>query len=164
MSAREFQEAPYFDNMLVSAIRFLDSLPAKTANEKSQFMRGLPRIMNQFPKSVLEKKVLPALLEEMKDRELLSVILQNAFKIIGLMPSGRRTFAERVIPKLREVYLTGTNTKGPGQDRDSLKEAGLMVILENMGMVAEHSTGKEFKDGEHDRHIADRSAVSNLRV
>jgi len=146
LSAREFQQAQYFDNILVSTIRFLDSLPAKTPNEKSQFMRGLPRILNQFPKSVLEKKVLPALLEETKDRELLSLVLQNVFKIITTLPSGKRPFTEKVIPRLREVFLSGS-TKGVAPERDSLKEAGLMVLLENMQTVAENSSGKEFKDG-----------------
>ncbi|GME25011.1 hypothetical protein GTA08_BOTSDO05305 [Neofusicoccum parvum] len=107
LNAREFQEAQYFDNILVSTIRFLDSLPAKTPAEKSQFMRGLPRVLNQFPKSVLEKKVLPALLEELKDRELLSIVLQNIFKIISMVPSGKRSFCDKVIPRLREVFLNG---------------------------------------------------------
>lgn len=107
LNAREFQQAQYFDNILVSTIRFLDSLPAKTPNEKSQFMRGLPRILKEFPKSVMEKKVLPALLEETKDRELLSLVLQNVFTIVKMLPSGKRAFTEKVIPKLRETFLTG---------------------------------------------------------
>lgn len=148
MDAREFQQAQYFDNILVSTIRFLDSLPAKTPNEKSQFMRGLPRILTQFPKSVMEKKILPALLEEMKDRELLTLILQNVFKIITMLPAGKRAFTEKVIPKLRETFVSGTtaNAKGAAPERDSLKEAGLMVLLENMQVAADNSSGKEFKD------------------
>ncbi|KAF2003231.1 protein kinase-like protein Scy1 [Amniculicola lignicola CBS 123094] len=147
MDAREFQQAQYFDNILVSTIRFLDSLPAKTPNEKSQFMRGLPRILNQFPKSVLDKKVLPALLEEMKDRELLALVLQSVFKIITMVPSGKRSFTEKVIPRLREIFLSGAvPAKGASQERDSLKEAGLMVLLEHMNVAAENSSGKEFKD------------------
>lgn len=146
LNAREFQQAQYFDNILVSTIRFLDSLPAKTPNEKSQFMRGLPRILNQFPKSVLEKKVLPALLDEMKDRDLLSLVLQNVFKIIAAMPSGKRSFTEKVIPRLREVFLSTSGAKGAAPERDSAKEAGLMVLLENMAIIAENSSGKEFKD------------------
>jgi SCY1-like protein 2 len=146
LDAREFQQAQYFDNILVSTIRFLDSLPAKTPHEKSQFMRGLPRILNQFPKSVLDKKILPALLEEMKDRELLTLILQNVFKIVTMLPSGKRVFTEKVIPKLRETFLSAAQAKAPAQERDSLKEAGLMVLLENMQIVAENSGGKEFKD------------------
>ncbi|KAF2704525.1 hypothetical protein K504DRAFT_449523 [Pleomassaria siparia CBS 279.74] len=148
LDAREFQQAQYFDNILVSTIRFLDSLPAKTPNEKTQFLRGLPRILNQFPKSVLEKKVLPALLEETKDRELLALVLQNVFKMISMLPSGKRAFTEKVIPKLRETFLSTPAAAGKGttQDRDSLKEAGLMVLLENMNIAAENSSGKEFKD------------------
>ncbi|KAF9740906.1 hypothetical protein PMIN06_011181 [Paraphaeosphaeria minitans] len=144
INAREFQQAQYFDNILVSTIRFLDALPAKTPNEKQQFLRGLPRILKEFPKSVMEKKVLPALLEETKDRELLALILQNCFKIITMLPSGKRAFTERVIPKLRETFLA--TSKGPAQERDSLKEAGLMVILENISVAADNCGGKEFKD------------------
>ena len=163
LSAREFQQAQYFDNILVSTIRFLDSLPAKTPNEKSQFMRGLPRILNQFPKSVLEKKVLPALLEETKDRELLSLVLQNVFKIIAALPSGKRPFTEKVIPRLREVFLSSSN-KGATPERDSLKEAGLMVLLENMQTVAENSSGKEFKDGKSTNCLSTHSLLILLDI
>lgn len=139
LSAKEFQEANYFDNILVSTIRFLDALPAKTPNEKMQFMRGLPRIMPQFPKSVLEKKVLPALLEEMKDKELLAPIMTNMFAMIRAMPTGKRAFTEMVVPKLREVFVTNRSA-----ERDSSKEAGLMVLLEHMQTVADNCSGKEF--------------------
>ena len=147
MNAREFQQSQFFDNILVSAIRFLDTLPAKTPNEKSQFMRGLPRILNDFPKSVLDKKVLPALLEETKDRELLFLILQNVFKIIRILPSAKRVFPDKVIPQLREVFLTSSG-RSVQSERDTAKEAGLVVVLENIDVIAENSSGKEFKEGE----------------
>ncbi|KAF2428851.1 kinase-like protein [Tothia fuscella] len=146
LNAREFQQADYFDNILVNTIRFLEALPAKTPGEKSQFLRGLPRILNQFPKNVLEKKVLPALLEEMKDRELISLILANVFKMIKIMPSGKRAFSEKIIPRLRDVFLTTSIAKGAAPERDSSKEAGLMVLLENMNVIAENTSGNEFKD------------------
>lgn len=146
MNAREFQQSQYFDNILVSTIRFLESLPAKTPNEKSQFMRGLQRVIPEFPVSVLERKILGALLEEMKDRELLPLILQNIFKILKRLPNGRRVFPEKIIPRLKEIFLTGRN-KGTAQERDAKKDAGLMVVLENMNVVAENCSGKEFKDG-----------------
>ena len=151
MTAREFQQSPYFDNILVSTIRFLDSLPAKTPGEKAQFMRGLSRVIPSFPKSVLEKKVLPALLEEMKDRDLLSLILQNIFKIIQILPSGKRSFAEKILPRLREIFLppSAQKTPAPGTERDVAKEAGLMVLLENIVIITENCSGKEFKDGEN---------------
>lgn len=146
MNAREFQQSQYFDNVLVSTIRFLESLPAKNPNEKSQFLRGLQRVLPEFPPSVLERKLLGALLDEMKDRELLPLILQNVFSILQRIPNGRRTFPEKVIPRLKEVF--GTTSNKSTQDRDSKKDAGLMVVLENMKLVAENCSGMEFKDGE----------------
>ncbi|CAD0107182.1 unnamed protein product [Aureobasidium uvarum] len=145
LNAMEFQQAQYFDNILVSTIRFLDDLPAKTPNEKVQFMRGLAKIMPQFPKSVLERKLLPALLEEMKDRELLAPILLNVFAIIKASPSGKRAFTEKVIPRLRDIFLVQSNAKSPAE-RDTTKEAGLMIVLENMKVVADNCSGKEFRD------------------
>ncbi|KAF2768006.1 kinase-like protein [Teratosphaeria nubilosa] len=141
LSAKEFQDASYFDNILVSTIRFLDALPAKTPNEKAAFMRGLPRIMPQFPKSVLEKKVLPALLEEMKDKELLAPIMTNIFAMVKTMPTGKRAFSTIVVPKLREVFITNRSA-----EKDTSKEAGIMILLENMETAASNSTGKEFRD------------------
>lgn len=145
MNAREFQQSQFFDNILVSSIRFLDSLPAKTPNEKTQFLRGLTRILEQFPKAVLEKKVLPALLEETKDKELLSLILANVFKIIKILPTGKRAFMDTVIKYLRDIFLTSGKTSSV--ERDPAKEAGLVVILENMELIGGSCTGKEFKDG-----------------
>jgi SCY1-like protein 2 len=144
MTAHEFQESEYFDNILVSTIRFLDSFPAKTPNEKSLFMRGLVKVLPSFPKSVMERKILPALLEELKDKELLSLILQNVFKIIELLPSARRAFGDKVRPALKEIFVANAKQ---GQEKDPARDAGLMVFLENLSLAAENSSGKEFKDG-----------------
>ncbi|KAJ5081447.1 hypothetical protein NUU61_009711 [Penicillium alfredii] len=144
MNAREFQQSQYFDNILVSTIRFLESLPTKNSNEKSQFLRGLQRVLPEFPVSVLERKLLGVLLEEMKDRELLALILQNVFSILQRIPNGRRTFPEKIIPQLKEVFGTGSGK--PSQERDSKKDAGLMVVLEHMKLISQNCSGLEFKD------------------
>ncbi|KAI1387776.1 ARM repeat-containing protein [Hypoxylon trugodes] len=143
MTAREFQESEYFDNILVSTIRFLDAFPAKTPNEKAQFMRGLNKVLPSFPKSVMEKKVLPALLEELKDKDLLSLILQNVFKIMDLLPSSRRAFSEKIRPRIKEIFVVNAKQT---QEKDPARDAGLMVVLENTSQIAENSSGKEFKD------------------
>jgi SCY1-like protein 2 len=129
--------------VLVSTIRFLESLPAKSPNEKSQFLRGLQRVLPEFPVSVLERKLLGALMDELKDRELLALILQNVFGILRRIPSGRRVFPEKIIPRLKEVFGTDSGKT----ERDSKKDAGLMVVLENMKLVADNCSGMEFKDG-----------------
>lgn len=146
LTAKEFQESEYFDNVLVSTIRFLDAFPAKTPNEKNQFLRGLARVLPSFPKSVIEKKLLPALLEELKDRDLLSLILGNVFKILELLPSSRRAFCDKVRPVLKDIFVV--NAKQGQQEKDPARDAGLMVFLENLSVCADNCSGKEFKDGE----------------
>jgi SCY1-like protein 2 len=146
MTAKEFQQSSYFNSILISTIRFLDELPAKTPKEKAQFMRGLTQVLGSFPTTLLEKKLLPALLEEMKDRDILSLILQNVFKIINILPNGRRPFTEKIIPRLREIFLPPSNAKGP-PERDPAKESSLLVLLEHITQIANNCSGKEFKDG-----------------
>lgn len=145
LNSREFQQSAFFDNILVSSIRFMDALPAKTPNEKSAFMRGLPKILDQFPKSVLEKKILPALLEETKDKDLLSLLLQNVFKTIRILPSGQRVMSDKILPQLRETFLSGGG-KTTQHERDSTKDAGLVVVLENIELIGNNCNGKEFKN------------------
>lgn len=57
ISSIEFQNSKYFDNLLVSTMKFLENFPEKTREEKGQFMKGLARVLNQFPERVLKRKV-----------------------------------------------------------------------------------------------------------
>ena len=84
----------------------------------------------------------------MKDRELLSLILQNVFKIINMLPNGRRPFTEKIIPRLREIFLPPNNAR-TAPERDPTKEAGLMVLLEHIAQITNNCSGKEFKDGSY---------------
>lgn len=167
MNAREFQQSEYFDNILISTIRFLESLPAKTPNEKSQFMRGLQRVLPEFPASVLEKKILGVLLDETKDRELLPLILQNVFGILKRIPSGRRIFPEKIVPRLKEIFPT---SPGKPAVHDSKRDAGLMILLENMSVVADNCSGRELKDGtrisfsKKDERLIDLDILPLLRM
>lgn len=61
MTPADFQNSKYFDNLLVSTMKFLESFPEKTREEKAQFMKGLSRVLGQFPERVLKKKVRRAL-------------------------------------------------------------------------------------------------------
>jgi len=162
LTAREFQQNSYFDNILVSALRFLESLPAKTVSEKSSFMRGLLRVLPQFPKSVLEKKVLPILVEELKDKELLPLLLPNIFSIIDNTPGGSRLFSERVLKRLKTIYLPNGPSEQPPRSPTptptqatpkkasagigSSLESGLVVILDHLSTIIAKTTATEFKE------------------
>ncbi|CUS06988.1 unnamed protein product [Tuber aestivum] len=153
VTAREFQQSPYFDNILVSTLRFLESLPAKTPSEKSAFMRGLPKVLPQFPRSVLEKKILPGLVEELRDGSMLALVLPNIFLIAE--NASARLFSEKVLPRLKEVFLihvpSATEPKTAAakvaeRERETGREGGLTVLLSNLNIIKDKTTAKEFKE------------------
>lgn len=57
MSALEFQSSKFFDNILVSTMKYMENFAEKTRDDKSQFMKGLLRVLPQFPERVLLRKV-----------------------------------------------------------------------------------------------------------
>ncbi|KAI5799935.1 kinase-like domain-containing protein [Geopyxis carbonaria] len=156
INARDFQQSEYFDNILVSTLRFLDNFPAKTPSEKNAFMRGLPKILPQFPRSVLEKKILLGLVEELRDGSLLALVLPNIFLIAESATS--RLFSEKVLGRLKEVFIHASSTtqstnehksaaaKVAEREREAGKEGGLTVILSKLGLIKEKTTALEFKE------------------
>ena len=57
MNAVEFQTSKFFDNILVSTMRYMENFAEKTRDDKAQFMKGLLRVLPQFPERVLMRKV-----------------------------------------------------------------------------------------------------------
>ncbi|KAK6529319.1 hypothetical protein TWF281_008496 [Arthrobotrys megalospora] len=156
LTAKEFQEAGYFDNILVSTIRFLDNFPAKSANEKNAFMRGLPKVLPQFPTGVAQRKVLPMLVEELKDKgELLPWTLAAVLTLLEGLPAGSRLIGEKVLPAFRATFDLGkkkdpatevsSSVPRPGTERDG-RDAALAVMVERLAVLREKCTLTEFRD------------------
>jgi SCY1-like protein 2 len=57
MNAVDFQSSKFFDNILVSTMKYMENFAEKTRDDKGQFMKGLFRVLPQFPERVLFKKV-----------------------------------------------------------------------------------------------------------
>ncbi|KAK6511811.1 hypothetical protein TWF481_000717 [Arthrobotrys musiformis] len=156
LTAKEFQEAGYFDNILVSTIRFLDNFPAKSANEKNAFMRGLPKVLPQFPTGVAQRKILPMLVEELKDKgELLPWTLAAVLTLLEGLPAGSRLIGEKVLPAFRATFDLGkkkdatgevsSSAPRPGTERDG-RDAALAVMVERLAVLREKCTISEFRD------------------
>ncbi|CCG81569.1 putative Protein kinase Scy1 [Taphrina deformans PYCC 5710] len=132
LSASAFQSSPFFDNILMNSIRFLDAFPEKTASERQGFMKGLQTVIPQFPPRVLTKKILPGLLDQFQDHALLPLILPNIFIISEGMT--QKVFSEAVLPKLRSVFKL---TDSPG---------ATMFLLERMPVLKQKITALELKE------------------
>lgn len=143
LTAQEFQQAQFFDNILVSTLRFLDDLPAKSQAEKSQFMRGLPRVLSQFSASILEKNFIPALAEQIRDPAILSLALQCIFKILIALPvtSARPALVNTVLPRLHDMLLA----RDTSPERRSARDGGLTIVVNNMAILSKSTQQPQFK-------------------
>lgn len=130
ISLSELKNSPLFDNILIRTINFLDDFPAKLPGEQQAFMSGFSQLIDQFPKSVLQKKILPAFLEELgKEEVLVGPILTNIL-IIGKDMS-QLGFSEKIVPALRKV-------------KDTL--SAKVTTLNNIEILKSRVKGDEFRD------------------
>ncbi|KAI9287545.1 hypothetical protein BC943DRAFT_194768 [Umbelopsis sp. AD052] len=132
MTLIEFQSSKYFDNILVSTMKYLESFPEKTKEEKSQFMKGLSRVLGQFPDRVLTRKILPSLLEELKDHSLLPFTLPNIFIITEKLD--QQEFCEKVLPSLKPIFTL----RDPPQN--------MIVLLEKLDIFQKKTPREIFRD------------------
>ncbi|KAJ1911919.1 Protein kinase domain-containing protein ppk32 [Tieghemiomyces parasiticus] len=127
-----FQTSTYFDNVLMSTIKYLETLVEKSHENKVQFLQGLLRILPQYPDRILKRKILAGLLEELKDHPLLPYTLPNVFYIVKKLNS--REFMERVFPDLKQVLTV----RDPPQS--------LLVLLESIDLLRDKTLEKPFRD------------------
>ncbi|KAF9428360.1 hypothetical protein BGZ94_002662 [Podila epigama] len=132
MNAVEFQSSKFFDNILVSTMKYMENFAEKTRDDKGQFMKGLLRVLPQFPERVLFRKILPCLLDELKDHALLPYTLPNVFFIIQKMTP--KEFEEKVLPSLKPIFLV----REPMQN--------LLTLLEKIELLQQKAGGAVFKE------------------
>ncbi|PVG01690.1 hypothetical protein CPB86DRAFT_823321 [Serendipita vermifera] len=133
-TAETITSSSFFNSLPISTLNFLErsNFASKSREEKIAFMKGLTGVLPRFSKSLREKKILSALLEEMKDPYLLPSILPNVFAISNdLSPS---QFASRVLPSLKPLFAV----KEPPQN--------MLTLLDNLTMLQEKTDKAVFKE------------------
>ncbi|KIM23753.1 hypothetical protein M408DRAFT_249795 [Serendipita vermifera MAFF 305830] len=124
----------FFNSLPISTLNFLErsNFASKSREEKIAFMKGLTSVLSRFSKGLRERKILGALLEEMKDPYLLPSILPNVFSISNdLSPS---QFASRVLPSLKPLFAV----KEPPQN--------MITLLDNLKMLQDKTDKAVFKE------------------
>ncbi|KAI0721613.1 other/SCY1 protein kinase [Cerioporus squamosus] len=124
----------FFSSLPVSTLNFLDrsNFAAKTREEKISFMKGLTSVLDRFSEGLRTRKILPTLLEEMKDTHLLPYILPNIFAISQILSSTQ--FASLVLPSLKPLFAI----KEPPQN--------MLTLLDNLQMLQEKTEKPVFRE------------------
>lgn len=125
---------PFFSSLPISTLNFLDrsNFTAKTREEKISFMRGLTGVLDRFSEGLRTRKILPSLLEEMKDTHLLPYILPNVFAISNVLSAPQ--FASLVLPSLKPLFTV----KDPPQN--------MLTLLDNLHMLQSKTEKGVFRE------------------
>ncbi|KAJ7771771.1 kinase-like domain-containing protein [Mycena metata] len=124
----------FFSSLPISTLNFLDrsNFTAKTREEKISFMKGLTNVLDKFSSGLRTRKILPSLLEEMKDTHLLPYILPNVFSIASVLSAAQ--FAGMVLPSLKPLFVV----KEPPQN--------MLTLLENLTMLQSKTDKNTFRE------------------
>lgn len=125
---------PFFSSLPISTLNFLDrsNFTSKTREEKISFMRGLTGVLDRFSEGLRTRKILPSLLEEMKDTHLLPYILPNVFAISNVLSAPQ--FASLVLPSLKPLFTI----KDPPQN--------MLTLLDNLHMLQSKTEKGVFRE------------------
>ncbi|KZT03514.1 kinase-like protein [Laetiporus sulphureus 93-53] len=124
----------FFSSLPISTLNFLDrsNFAAKSREEKVSFMKGLTVVLRKFSEGLRIRKILPSLLEEMKDTQLLPYILPNIFAISQILSSSQ--FASLVLPSLKPLFAI----KEPPQN--------MITLLDNLQMLQDKTEKPVFRE------------------
>ncbi|KAI0340500.1 kinase-like protein [Trametopsis cervina] len=125
---------PFFSSLPISTLNFLDrsNFAAKSREEKISFMKGLTNVLDKFSEGLRTRKILPSLLEEMKDTHLLPYILPNVFAISQILSPVQ--FAALVLPSLKPLFII----KEPPQN--------MITLLDNLQMLQNKTEKPVFRE------------------
>ncbi|RDB21346.1 Protein kinase domain-containing protein ppk32 [Hypsizygus marmoreus] len=125
---------PFFSSLPISTLNFLDrsNFTSKTREEKISFMKGLTGVLDKFSDGLRTRKILPSLLEEMKDTHLLPYILPNVFSISTALSPVQ--FASAVLPSLKPLF----SITEPPQN--------MLTLLDNLGMLQSKTDKNVFRE------------------
>ncbi|XP_014227609.1 SCY1-like protein 2 [Trichogramma pretiosum] len=93
----------YFNDIGVKTLIYLDKLFQWDNLQKSQFYKGLPQILKQFPRRAILQKVLPALQKEFVNAPMIPFLLPSILQVMEECTT--EEFNERVLPMLKQIIV-----------------------------------------------------------
>ncbi|KAI0030365.1 kinase-like domain-containing protein [Vararia minispora EC-137] len=134
MSPDALPSHSFFSSLPISTLNFLErsNFATKSREEKVSFMKGLTGVLDRFSEGLRIRKILPSMLEEMKDTHLLPYILPNIFLISKIISS--QQFASLVLPSLKPLFIV----KDPPQN--------MLTLLDNLETLQSKTEKNVFRE------------------
>ncbi|RUS85529.1 hypothetical protein EGW08_006737, partial [Elysia chlorotica] len=96
--AAQMAQIPFFEDMACIALQYIDTLYQRENIEKSNFFKGLPKVIDHLPKRVGQQRILPALFKEGHNPNMVPFVLPSIFTISE--QSTQEEYCALVLPDL----------------------------------------------------------------
>lgn len=100
--ADQMTKIPFFDDVGAMTLQYFDSLIQRDNLQKSQFYKGLPKVLPKLPKRVVVYRVLPALTSEFVNPDMVPFVLPNVLLIAE--DCTKEEYIRLILPDLTPVF------------------------------------------------------------
>ncbi|CAH0399667.1 unnamed protein product [Chilo suppressalis] len=127
----QFLKIPYFEDVGVKTLNYLDSLFQWDNLQKSQFYKGLPQIIQKMPHRICIYRILPCLTKEFVNPPMVPFVLPNVLLIAE--NSSKEEYIKYILPVLKPVMMI--------QDPIQI----LLIFMQKMELLLKLTPGEEVK-------------------
>jgi hypothetical protein len=129
-------ESGYFHDVLTRVLRYIDTILDKSPESKVEFLRALPQVLDSFDAKIAARKVLPALVNELRNEDISEHVVPVVFQLVRRPGAPAGEFREAVWPSIVPVIAAHNP---PGAIDAISRETPLMLRL--LGLVDKHGQG-----------------------
>ncbi|XP_062989800.1 SCY1-like protein 2 [Elgaria multicarinata webbii] len=100
--ADQMTKIPFFDDVGAMTLQYFDSLFQRDNLQKSQFFKGLPKVLPKLPKRVIVQRILPSLTSEFVNPDMVPFVLPNVLLIAE--ECTKEEYIKLILPDLSPVF------------------------------------------------------------
>ncbi|XP_058481774.1 SCY1-like protein 2 isoform X1 [Solea solea] len=123
--ADQMTKMPFFDDVGAMTLQYFDSLFQRDNLQKSQFFKGLPKVLPKLPKRVVVYRILPALTSEFVNPDMVPFVLPNVLLIAE--DCTKEEYVRLILPDLTPVF----KQQEPVQASNMI----LLIFLQKMDLL-----------------------------
>uniref|UniRef100_A0A8C5N438 SCY1 like pseudokinase 2 n=1 Tax=Leptobrachium leishanense TaxID=445787 RepID=A0A8C5N438_9ANUR len=130
--ADQMTKIPFFDDVGAVTLQYFDSLFQRDNLQKSQFFKGLPKVLPKLPKRVVVQRILPALTSEFVNPDMVPFVLPNVLLIAE--ECTKEEYTKLILPDLGPVF------------RQQEPVQILLIFLQKMDLLLTKTPSDEIKN------------------
>ncbi|RNA06295.1 SCY1 2 [Brachionus plicatilis] len=130
--AGQVTKIPFFDDVAVKTLEYLDSSFQVDNLQKSMFFKSLPQIIDKLPQRVCLQRIIPCLEQEFINPDMIPFILPSIFLIAE--QSSTEEYVKYILPRLKTIF----KIQKPIQI--------LLIVLKNMSLILSKTPPTDIKE------------------